>query len=78
MTEKEYEKIMNKIEREKRQRRRLEGKIKTMKDKAKMNDNLIQMQLSNDQALKMETQDKRNLMLSSPNYTTHPDFCIQK
>jgi len=36
------------------------------------------MQLSNDQALKLERMDKRNLMLSSPNYTTHPDFAFNK
>ena len=32
------------------------------------------MQLSNDNALKLENQDRRNLMISPPNYTTHPDY----
>jgi uncharacterized membrane protein len=49
-----------------------------MKEKVKQSENLIKMQLSNDQSLKMERQDRRNLMPPPPNYTTHPDFSFHK
>ena len=70
--------MLTRIEKEREQRDILESKINKMKEKAKKNESLIQMQLSNDQAIKMEKMDRRNLMISPPNYTTHPDFSLAK
>ena len=44
-----------------------------MRDKAKKTQDMIMMQMGNDQALKMEKLDHRNLLTSAINYTTHPD-----
>ena len=44
-----------------------------MKEESEMNKRILEMQLSNDQTLKMMRTDQRNCLQSPQNYTTHPD-----
>lgn len=72
--DRECQKLASKISAEQSERIKMLEQLEQMKEKAQVNERVMALQQNNDQALKMQVYDQRNLMASSQNYTTHCDF----
>lgn len=74
--DRECQKLAAQISAEQSERNKILEQLEQMKETSKTNERMLALQQNNDQALKMQVYDQRNLMASSQNYTTHCDFSV--
>lgn len=76
LLDQECQKLAAQISAEQTERTKILEQLEQMKEASKTNERVLALQQNNDQALKMQVYDQRNLMASSQNYTTHCDFSV--